>query len=108
MGNSPGMLIDPNGEMTKYAEDLNFGRNDWLMNAPEHLAWLMGGSKSTVGSAAQKLFALLYKSDNLSERGPATKASESNYNSGSVSPIGNLQSKDGDSANSWHLNKPTL
>ncbi len=49
MGNSPGMMIDPNGEMTKDAEDLTAAENDWLMNSPERKAWLMGGSNSSVG-----------------------------------------------------------
>ena len=51
MGNSPGMMIDPNGEMTKYAEDLTAAENDWLMNSPERKAWNLGRNTGLNGAS---------------------------------------------------------
>ena len=62
MGNSPGMMIDPNGEMTKYADAPDAAMNDWLMNSPERMAWLMGGSNSSVGRGG-KMFGINQNGD---------------------------------------------
>ncbi len=51
MGNSPGMMIDPNGETTKYAEDLTAAENDWLMNSPGRLAWNLGRNTDRNGAS---------------------------------------------------------
>ncbi len=49
MGNNPGM-VDPNGETTKYAEDLTAAENDWLMNSPGRLAWNLGRNTDRNGA----------------------------------------------------------
>jgi len=130
MGNSPGMMIDPNGEMTKYAEPVQDGDyavhggmdavavRQFMANGAHGMFGKLlmlgmntiltaangGGGNSiaidgnnvyTTGSAAQELFAALFKSDDLSESQTANTASGNNYNSGSISPVENVQPNDG-------------